>query len=80
LEAAMLTVKLPLELEKRLETVAKRLGRTKQDVALEAIAEEIQDLEDGLLALERMTDGKTEFFTLEEVRERLGLTETSDQR
>lgn len=76
----MLTVKLPLELEKRLETVAKRLGRTKQDVALEAIAEEIQDLEDGLLALERMTDGKTEFFTLEEVRERLGLTETSDQR
>jgi len=76
----MLTVKLPLELEKRLETVARRLGRTKQDVALEAIAEEIQDLEDGLLALERMTDGKTEFFTLEEVRERLGLTETSDQR
>ncbi|HMM65226.1 MAG: CopG family transcriptional regulator [Mesorhizobium sp.] len=76
----MLTVKLPLELEKRLETVAKRLGRTKQDVALEAIAEEIQDLEDGLLALERMTDGKTEFFTLEEVRERLGLTETNDQR
>lgn len=71
----MLTVKLPPEIEQRLEAVAKKVGRTKQDVVLEAIVEEIQDLEDGLIALERLNDGKPEFYTLEEVRERLGLTD-----
>lgn len=71
----MLTVKLPPEIEQRLEAVAKKVGRTKQDVVLEAIVEEIQDLEDGFIALERLNDGKPEFNTLEEVRERLGLTD-----
>ncbi|HEY5819474.1 MAG TPA: CopG family transcriptional regulator [Mesorhizobium sp.] len=72
----MLTVKLPPDMEHRLEAVAARLGRSTEDVALEAILEEIQDLEDGLIALERMEDGKAEFFTMEEVRERLGLIES----
>lgn len=76
----MLLVKLPSELEERLEVLAKRLGRTKQDVALEAIVEEIQDLEDGLIALERMESGDAEFYTLEEVRERLGLIESNASR
>jgi RHH-type rel operon transcriptional repressor/antitoxin RelB len=71
----MLTVQLPPEFEQRLEAVAKKVGRTKHDVAVEAIVEEIQDLEDGLLALERLKSGKAEFYTLEEVRERLGLTD-----
>jgi len=75
----MLTVKLSPEMEGRLETVAKRLGRTTHDVALEAIVEEIQDLEDGLIALERLKDGQAEFYTLEEVRERLGLTGSNDR-
>lgn len=69
----MLTVKLPSEMEHRLETVAAKLGRSMHDVALEAILEEIQDLEDGLIALERLESGEGEFYTLEEVRERLGL-------
>ncbi|CAM5435542.1 hypothetical protein ATER59S_02612 [Aquamicrobium terrae] len=69
----MLTVKLPLELEKRLEAVARRLGRSEEDVALEAIAEEIQDLEDGLTALERMTDGKTEFVEWDDAMRELGV-------
>jgi RHH-type transcriptional regulator, rel operon repressor / antitoxin RelB len=71
----MLTVQLPPEFEQRLEAVAKKVGRTKHDVAVEAIVEEIQDLEDGLLALERLKSGKAEFYTLEEVPERLGLTD-----
>jgi RHH-type transcriptional regulator, rel operon repressor / antitoxin RelB len=71
----MLTVKLPPELEQRLEAVARKVGRTKHDVALEAIVEEIQDLEDGLVALERLHSGDVEFYTLEEVRARLGLTD-----
>ena len=71
----MLTVKLPSELEQRLEAVASKVGRTTQELALQAIAEEIQDLEDGLVALERLKSGEAEFYTLEEVRERLGLTD-----
>jgi RHH-type rel operon transcriptional repressor/antitoxin RelB len=71
----MLTVKLPPELEHRLEAVAKKVGRSKHDVALEGIAEEIRDLEAGLLALERLKSGETEFHTLEEVRAQLGLTD-----
>jgi RHH-type transcriptional regulator, rel operon repressor / antitoxin RelB len=71
----MLTVKLPPELEQRLEAVAKKVGRTKDEVAFGAIVEEIQDLEDGLLALERLNSGDTEFYMLEEVRAHLGLTD-----
>jgi len=70
----MLTVKLPSDMEARLEAVAARVGRTKDDVVLAAIVEEIQDLEDSLIVLERLQDGKAEFYTMEEVRERLGLT------
>jgi RHH-type transcriptional regulator, rel operon repressor / antitoxin RelB len=72
----MLTVKLPPEMEHRLEAVAARLGRSREDVALEAILEEIQDLEDGFIALERMQDGKTEFYSMQEVRERLGVSDS----
>ena len=75
MEAAMLTVRLPVELEERLEAVARKVGRSKHDVAMEAIIEEIGDLEDGFLALERLNSGDAEFYTLEEVRERLGLTD-----
>ena len=71
----MLTVKLPPDFEQRLEAVAKKVGRSKHDLALEAIVEEIQDLEDGLLALERLKSGEAEFYTLEEVRDRLGLSD-----
>jgi RHH-type rel operon transcriptional repressor/antitoxin RelB len=74
-EVAMLTVKLPTELEQRLDAVARKVGRSKHDLALGAIVEEIQDLEDGFLALERLNSGEAEFYTLEEVRERLGLTD-----
>jgi len=71
----MLTVKLPSDMERRLETVAAKIGRTKDDIVLAAIVEEIQDLEEGLIALERMQDGEAQFFAMEEVRERLGLTD-----
>ena len=71
----MLTVKLPSELEQRLEAVASKVGRTTHELALQAIAEEIQDLEDGFVALERLKSGEAEFYTLEEVRARLGLTD-----
>ncbi|MBL8581360.1 MAG: CopG family transcriptional regulator [Rhizobiaceae bacterium] len=69
----MLTVRLPSDIEERLEAVARKIGRTKDEVVVEAIIEEIQDLEDGLVAIERLQSGDAEYFTLDEVRERLGL-------
>jgi predicted DNA-binding protein len=56
-------VPLPPELERRLEAVAKQVGRSKHDVALEAIVGEIGDLEGALLALERLKRGEAEFYT-----------------
>ncbi|MER8909752.1 CopG family transcriptional regulator [Mesorhizobium sp. M0854] len=69
----MLNVELPTALEKRLEIVARKAGRTKHDVVVEAIVEQIQDLEDGLIALERLNDGEGEWLSLAEAKERLGL-------
>ncbi|RWP35894.1 CopG family transcriptional regulator [Mesorhizobium sp.] len=69
----MLNVELPTALEKRLEIVARKTGRTKHDVVVAAIVEQIQDLEDGLIALEG------DWLSLAEVKERLGLDDTSDR-
>jgi RHH-type rel operon transcriptional repressor/antitoxin RelB len=73
MEAPMLTLKLPPDMDARLDVVAKRLGKSKQDIALGAVLEEIEDLEDGLIALERLSSGEPEYATIDEVRERLGL-------
>jgi RHH-type rel operon transcriptional repressor/antitoxin RelB len=49
-EASMLSLRLPEELEDRLEKLAKSTGRTKTYYAREAIETYIQDLEDLYLA------------------------------
>lgn len=56
---SMLALRLPPELEARLDALAKKTGRTKSFYAREAIAEHIEDLEDLYLAEERLrtTDG-----------------------
>jgi RHH-type rel operon transcriptional repressor/antitoxin RelB len=58
---SMLALRLPPELEARLDALAKRTGRTKSYYAREAIIEHIEDLEDYYLAEERLrtTDGTT---------------------
>jgi len=52
----MLALRLPPEIEKRLDALAKRTGRTKSFYAREAILEKIEDLEDRYTALERARD------------------------
>ena len=55
----MLALRLPADLEKRLEALAAKTGRTKSYYAREAILEKIEDLEDYYLAEERLkTPGK----------------------
>jgi RHH-type rel operon transcriptional repressor/antitoxin RelB len=50
----MLALRLPPELEKRLDTLAKKTGRSKSFYAREAILRHIEDLEDYHLARRRL--------------------------
>lgn len=61
----MLAIRLPKEIEQRLDQLAKRTGRTKTFYAREAILTHLDDLEDLYLALERM-ESPSRHWTLEE--------------
>ena len=50
----MLAIRLPEEIEKRLERLAKKTGRTKTFYAREAILDHLEDLEDAYLAAGRL--------------------------
>jgi RHH-type rel operon transcriptional repressor/antitoxin RelB len=66
----MLAIRLPEDLEKRLENLAKRTGRTKTFYARQAIEQHLDDLEDIYLAEQRLADiraGRTQTIPLEDV-------------
>lgn len=66
----MLAIRLPAEIEERLDALAKATGRTKTFYAREAILEHLRDLEDLYLAEQRLIDiqsGKTRTLPLDEV-------------
>jgi RHH-type rel operon transcriptional repressor/antitoxin RelB len=72
----MLAIRLPAEIEERLEALAKATGRTKTFYAREAILEYIDDLEDIYLAekrLENIRAGRTKTVPLEKVMKRYGM-------
>ncbi|MGA8259932.1 MAG: DUF6290 family protein [Arenicellales bacterium] len=66
----MLAIRLPPEIEKRLDDLAKRTGRSKSYYAREAILEHLDDLEDYYLAAARVEEAR---LSLEDVEKRLGL-------
>lgn len=53
----MLALRLPPEIEKRLDALAKKTGRTKSYYAREAILRQIEDIEDYYLARRRLARG-----------------------
>ncbi len=72
----MLAVRLPQSIEKRLERLARRTGRTKTFYVREALLEHLEDLEDMYLAesaLERIRTGEERTIPLKAVMERHGL-------
>jgi RHH-type rel operon transcriptional repressor/antitoxin RelB len=72
----MLAIRLPRSIEKRLERLARRTGRTKTYYAREAILEHLADLEDLYLAegaLERIRRGRERTIPLKKVLKRHGL-------
>ncbi|MGD0841122.1 MAG: DUF6290 family protein [Candidatus Acidiferrales bacterium] len=72
----MLAIRLPESIEKRLEKLARRTGRTKTYYVREAILEHLADLEDMHLAegsLERIRSGEEQTIPLKDVMKRHGL-------
>jgi RHH-type rel operon transcriptional repressor/antitoxin RelB len=72
----MLAIRLPAEIEDRLEALAKATGRTKTFYAREAILEHIDDLEDVYLAEKRLEDirtGRTKTIPLDKIMKRHGM-------
>ena len=72
----MLAIRLPENIEKRLDRLAKRTGRTKTYYAREAVLAHIEDLEDIYLAeatLEDIRAGRSKTLPLESVMKKHGL-------
>jgi RHH-type rel operon transcriptional repressor/antitoxin RelB len=72
----MLALRLPEEIEQRLDDLAAKTGRTKTYYAREAVIEKLEEMEDYYLAVSRYEKflkegGKA--LSAEEVRKRLGL-------
>ena len=69
----MLTVRLPADMEKRLDLLAKRTGRTRDFYVRQAILRHLDDLEDYFLARRRLSR-KAARVTLEELEREVAAT------
>jgi len=72
----MLAIRLPKDIEERLEKLAKKTGRTKSYYVREAILEHLQDLEDIYIAEKRYEDhlaGKIKGKPIKEIAKKYGL-------
>jgi RHH-type transcriptional regulator, rel operon repressor / antitoxin RelB len=72
----MLAIRLPSSIEKRLESLARRTGRTKTYYVREALLEHLADLEDVYLAeeaLERIRNGEEKPIPLKTAMKRHAL-------
>jgi RHH-type transcriptional regulator, rel operon repressor / antitoxin RelB len=71
----MLTVRLPAQLEKRLDKLSKRTGKPKSTYVKRALAEFLQEQEDYLIAISRLEDDLPG-IPLAEVARKLGLEDS----
>lgn len=73
-----ISIRLPDDVESRLQNLATVTGRTKTFYVTEAIREHLDDLEDLYLAEQRLIElraGRSKVHTLEEVERGLGLAD-----
>ena len=72
------SIRLPTDLEKRLNALAERTGRTRAFYLRQIIAAGLEEAEDLYLAQEvmgRVREGKEKVFTLDQVEQSLGLAD-----
>lgn len=73
---ANVSLRLPVDLIERIESLAKLTGRSRTFYMQEAIKQKLEDLEDIYLAEQALIDirsGKSRLYTLDEVEKELGL-------
>ena len=74
----MLALRLPADVEARLDALAKATDRTKTFYAREAVLMYLEDFEDMYLAEQRLTEsraGRSDSLPLEDVMKRYGMEE-----
>ncbi|WP_375458226.1 CopG family transcriptional regulator [uncultured Enterovirga sp.] len=74
----MLAVRIPPDLESRLDKAVEWVGRSKSELVVEAVLAHLEDLEDvhaADLALAEIAAGRSSTTTLEEVERELGLAD-----
>ena len=74
----MLAIRLPVEIEQRLEALAQATGRTKTYYAREAIMQHLEDLEDLYLAEKELIEvraGRSKTMSLKDVMTQHGLAD-----
>ena len=72
----MLSIRIPAKMERRLNSLSRKTGRTKTFYAREAILTHLDDIELAYLAERRaqdLDDGRVEAIPLEDVKRELGL-------
>ena len=72
----MPAVRIPEDLDTRLNTLARRTGRSKNSFVREALMHQIDDIEDyylGMETLERIRKGEERVYSSAEARRELGL-------
>jgi RHH-type rel operon transcriptional repressor/antitoxin RelB len=70
------SIRLPHEIEERLENLSAKTGRSKSFYVKEAILDHLDDIEDAYLAekrLERINSGRIQTIPLQEVMKRYGM-------
>jgi len=68
----MITVRLPMPMERRLTLLSRKTGRPKSYYIREALDEHIEDMEDAYLALERL-EHPGKIITMKELEQELAL-------
>ncbi len=68
---AVLTVRIPENLHLRLKRLVEKTKRTKSSFIIEMIEENLEDYEDGYIALERLNEKNARYLTTEEIEEEL---------
>lgn len=68
----MLAIRLDKKIEERLNSLARKTGRTKTFYAREAILEYLDDMEDAYLAVQRLQENE-KTYSIDEVKRDLGL-------
>jgi len=72
----MPAVRVPEDLDNRLNTLARRTGRSKNSFVREALLHQLDDIEDyylGMETLERIRNGEERVYSSAEARRELGL-------